>query len=135
MPVSALVDECPLYDLEPEPPANRLGHVRRGDALIATTAIPTTRSAALLASANVASRRWAFEQYDFLVGSRTVRRPEQADAAVLSRPRRRRDRLARSRCRSTAAGAASPADPTSAPPRPSASAPRTSPAPARSRSA
>jgi phosphoribosylformylglycinamidine synthase len=31
----------------------------------------------------VASRRWAFEQYDFLVGSRTVKRPQQADAAVL----------------------------------------------------
>ena len=38
---------------------------------------------ALLGSANLASRRWAFEQYDCLVGSRTVRRPEQADAAVL----------------------------------------------------
>jgi phosphoribosylformylglycinamidine synthase len=38
---------------------------------------------ALLGSANLASRRWAFEQYDWLVGSRTVRRPEQADAAVL----------------------------------------------------
>jgi phosphoribosylformylglycinamidine synthase len=41
---------------------------------------------ALLRSANLASRRWAFEQYDCLVGSRTVRRPEQADAAVLSLP-------------------------------------------------
>jgi phosphoribosylformylglycinamidine (FGAM) synthase-like enzyme len=39
---------------------------------------------ALLGSANLASRRWAFEQYDCLVGSRTVRRPEQADAAVLA---------------------------------------------------
>jgi len=38
---------------------------------------------ALLGSANLASKRWAFEQYDCLVGSRTVRRPEQADAAVL----------------------------------------------------
>ena len=38
---------------------------------------------ALLGSANLASRRWAFEQYDCVVGSRTVRRPEQADAAVL----------------------------------------------------
>src|SRR5439155_2431537 len=32
------------------------------------------------------SRRWAFEQYDCLVGSRTARRPEQADAAVLMLP-------------------------------------------------
>ena len=39
---------------------------------------------ALLGSANLASRRWAFEQYDCVVGSRTVRRPEQADAAVLT---------------------------------------------------
>jgi phosphoribosylformylglycinamidine synthase len=38
---------------------------------------------ALLSSANLASRRWAFEQYDCIVGSRTVRRPEQSDAAVL----------------------------------------------------
>jgi phosphoribosylformylglycinamidine (FGAM) synthase-like enzyme len=38
---------------------------------------------ALLGSANIASRRPVFEQYDCLVGSRTARRPEQADAAVL----------------------------------------------------
>jgi phosphoribosylformylglycinamidine (FGAM) synthase-like enzyme len=40
----------------------------------------------LLGSANLASRRWAFEQYDSVVGSRTARRPEQADAAVLMLP-------------------------------------------------
>ena len=40
---------------------------------------------------------WAFEQYDCLVGSRTVRRPEQADAAVLCSTRRRRRRGPRSR--------------------------------------
>ena len=41
---------------------------------------------ALLGSSNVASRKWAFEQYDSIVGSRTVRRPEQADASVLLLP-------------------------------------------------
>ena len=41
---------------------------------------------ALLASPNVASKRWAFEQYDSIVQSRTVRRPEAADAAVLVLP-------------------------------------------------
>ena len=41
---------------------------------------------ALLASPSVASKRWAFEQYDSVVGSRTVRRPEPADAAVLQIP-------------------------------------------------
>jgi phosphoribosylformylglycinamidine synthase subunit PurL len=41
---------------------------------------------ALLASPSIASKRWAFEQYDSIVGSRTVRRPESADAAVLGVP-------------------------------------------------
>jgi phosphoribosylformylglycinamidine synthase subunit PurL len=41
---------------------------------------------ALLASPNIASKGWAFEQYDSVVGSRTVRRPESADAAVLKIP-------------------------------------------------
>jgi phosphoribosylformylglycinamidine synthase II len=81
--VPALVDECPLYDLEPEEPANRLGMFAEQQPVIdhAVPAVDALRG--LLGSANVASRRWAFEQYDFLVGSRTVRRPQQADAAVL----------------------------------------------------
>jgi phosphoribosylformylglycinamidine synthase len=41
---------------------------------------------ALLSAPSIASKRWAFEQYDSIVGSRTVRRPEQADAAVLQLP-------------------------------------------------
>ena len=32
---------------------------------------------------NIASKRFVFEQYDSIVGSRTIRRPESADAAVL----------------------------------------------------
>ena len=38
---------------------------------------------ALLGSANLSSRRPLFEQYDPIVQSRTVRRPDEADAAVL----------------------------------------------------
>ena len=41
---------------------------------------------ALLRSPNIASRRPVFEQYDPVVQSRTVRRPDQADAAVLALP-------------------------------------------------
>ncbi|MFZ1995359.1 MAG: AIR synthase related protein, partial [Solirubrobacteraceae bacterium] len=41
---------------------------------------------ALLGSANIASRRPVFEQYDPVVQSRTVRRPDDADAAVLALP-------------------------------------------------
>lgn len=90
MPVVALVDECPLYDLDPEaptepvyaPPPRRLAEgASLGETLLA-----------LLGSPNVASKQWVFEQYDSLVGSRTVRRRGEtravqspsADAAVLS---------------------------------------------------
>ena len=80
MPVTALVDECPAYDLEPAEPATPLYPVPER---VLTAEDPGEILLGLLASANLASRKWAFEQYDSIVGSRTVRRPEQADAAVL----------------------------------------------------
>jgi phosphoribosylformylglycinamidine synthase len=84
LPVSALVDECPAYDLEPVEPATPLYPApprTLPDGLDGTGTL-----LALLGSANLASRRWAFEQYDPVVGSRTARRPGQADAAVLMLP-------------------------------------------------
>jgi phosphoribosylformylglycinamidine synthase len=84
MPVTALVDECPAYDLVPAEPATPV--YPAPEALVAADAAPDETLLALLGSANLASRRWAFEQYDSVVGSRTVRRPEQADAAVLLLP-------------------------------------------------
>ena len=83
MPVAALVDECPLYDLDPQEPADRLASFAAAPPRLAPDASPDETLRALLGSENVASRRWVFEQYDSLVGSRTVRRPAQADAAVL----------------------------------------------------
>jgi phosphoribosylformylglycinamidine synthase subunit PurL len=83
MPVAALVDECPLYDLEPGEPPDRTAAFAPPRAHVAPGAGLEETFRALLSSPNVASRRWAFEQYDFLVGSRTVRRPMEADAAVL----------------------------------------------------
>jgi len=83
MPVEALVDGCPLYDLEPAAPEGWIYGNRtslREDAGSEETLL------ALLASPSIASKRWAFEQYDSVVGSRTVRRPESADAAVLQIP-------------------------------------------------
>jgi phosphoribosylformylglycinamidine synthase len=81
MPVVALVDDCPLYELEPSEPTTPVypAPKRTIEAGLDTGATLL----ALLGSANLASRRWAFEQYDWLVGSRTVRRPEACDAAVL----------------------------------------------------
>ncbi len=82
-PVAVLVDACPLYDLEPsEPTAWLYGN----NASLDPGATGSEVLRALLAAPNVASKRWAFEQYDSIVGSRTVRRPEAADAAVLSVP-------------------------------------------------
>ena len=83
MPVSALVDECPLYDLDPREPADRLAHFAAPRARLAAGAGAGEAFRALLGSENVCSRRWVFEQYDSLVGSRTVRRPQRADASVL----------------------------------------------------
>ncbi|HEY4896738.1 MAG TPA: phosphoribosylformylglycinamidine synthase subunit PurL, partial [Solirubrobacteraceae bacterium] len=84
MPVQALVDDCPLYDLDPRKPSEPVypPSPRVLDADVTSTAALL----ALLASANIASRRPLFEQYDSIVQSRTVRRPEQADAAVLALP-------------------------------------------------
>jgi len=83
MPVEALVDGCPLYDLEPAEPE---GWIYGNRATLEVGASAEEELLALLGSPNIASKRWAFEQYDYLVGSRTVRRPEQADAAVLQLP-------------------------------------------------
>jgi phosphoribosylformylglycinamidine synthase len=94
MPVRALVDDCPLYDLHPMKP--------EGPTYAQPEAVLSLRGApggddrggegapsgeillALLCSPNIASRRPLFEQYDAIVQSRTVRRPDQADAAVLT---------------------------------------------------
>jgi phosphoribosylformylglycinamidine synthase subunit PurL len=82
MPVRALVDDCPLYDLKPEKPAAPI--YAPPAATLAKDAAPREALLALLRSPNIASRRPLFEQYDAIVQSRTVRRPEQADAAVLA---------------------------------------------------
>jgi phosphoribosylformylglycinamidine synthase subunit PurL len=82
MPVTALVDDCPLYDLEPERPADPI--YPDPPPRLAYDADPEVALLALLGSPTLASKRFAFEQYDSIVGSRTVRRPQDADAAVLA---------------------------------------------------
>jgi phosphoribosylformylglycinamidine synthase len=82
MPVASLVDGCPLYDLAPEEPGGWI----YGNGTPTSASEPGDLLLDLLESPNVASKRWAFEQYDSVVGSRTVRRPESADAAVLQLP-------------------------------------------------
>jgi len=61
IPAPLLTEECPRYELEQRP-------------------APVERAA--VAAVNHEPKTWVFEQYDHLVGSRTVRRPG-LDAAVL----------------------------------------------------
>jgi phosphoribosylformylglycinamidine synthase len=61
IPASLLTDECPRYRVEVQ---------------------PAQAQQAPVAGSNLTSRRWIYERYDQLVGSRTVRRPG-LDAAVL----------------------------------------------------
>jgi phosphoribosylformylglycinamidine synthase subunit PurL len=82
MPVAALVDECPLYDLDPRPPSSPIYPAPAP--VLAVGASPKDSLLSLLCSPNLASRRPLFEHYDPVVQSRTVRRPESADAAVLT---------------------------------------------------
>jgi phosphoribosylformylglycinamidine synthase subunit PurL len=82
LPVSVLVDDCPAYDLEPSPPV--AGLYAASDPVLTGSESLAQTLLALLRSVNIASRRPVFEQYDPIVQSRTVRRPDEADAAVLA---------------------------------------------------
>jgi phosphoribosylformylglycinamidine synthase subunit PurL len=82
LPVTVLTDDCPLYDLQPVPPSSDL--YGAPEAVLSGDESPAETLLALLRSANLASRRPVFEQYDPIVQSRTVRRPDEADAAVLA---------------------------------------------------
>ncbi len=86
LPVSVLVDACPLYDLDPVRPPDDASLYPAPEPVLDGSESPAQTLLALLSSLNIASRRPVFEQYDWIVQSRTVRRPEEADAAVLMLP-------------------------------------------------
>ncbi len=111
-----LVDECPLYDLEPGEPGG-LDLRQRGDARRRTTRAETLL--ALLGSPTIASKRWAFEQYDSIVSRAPCAGRSRPTPRCCSSPRP----APRSRSRSTATAAASPAIPTRERSRPCSSAP------------
>ncbi|HZD78422.1 MAG TPA: phosphoribosylformylglycinamidine synthase subunit PurL [Actinomycetota bacterium] len=82
VPARSLADEGPEYHRPMEPPAE-VAEALEDDPTFAT--IPVTAEDALrsvLASPNVASKRWIWEQYDSIVQGRTVLGPG-ADAAVI----------------------------------------------------
>jgi phosphoribosylformylglycinamidine synthase len=92
MPVEALVDDCPLYDLDPRAPAEPIYAAPRRVLDSSSEEDPGETLLALLRSPNIADRLPLFEQYDPVVLSRTVRRPGQGDAAVLALPARGAER-------------------------------------------
>ena len=79
IPLGPLADDAPLYD-------RPLGADRRPPRRRSTDAPRCTDIAAdlltLMASPDLASRRWIWEQYDHMVGADTVQRPG-GDAAVV----------------------------------------------------
>ncbi|MNH90327.1 Phosphoribosylformylglycinamidine synthase 2 [compost metagenome] len=83
MPVTALVDECPIYDKPSAVPA-----YYEENANVDTLRYPevTDLGGALetvLASPTVASKAWIYEQYDYMVRTSTAVRPG-SDAAVVT---------------------------------------------------
>ncbi|TAK08451.1 MAG: phosphoribosylformylglycinamidine synthase subunit PurL [Rhizorhabdus sp.] len=77
IPLGPLADEAPAYDRPwvPTPPRAPLG------AVPAKGSVPDNLLT-LMASPDLASRRWIWEQYDHMVGADTVQRPG-GDAAVV----------------------------------------------------
>ncbi len=77
IPLGPLADEAPAYDRPwvPTPPRAPLGVVPAKSSL-------SENLLTLMASPDLASRRWIWEQYDHMVGADTVQRPG-GDAAVV----------------------------------------------------
>ncbi|MNO44763.1 Phosphoribosylformylglycinamidine synthase 2 [compost metagenome] len=83
MPVTALVDECPIYNKPSTVPAY---YVENADVDTNRYAEVTDLSGALdkvLSSPSVASKAWVYEQYDTMVRTSTAVRPG-SDAAVVT---------------------------------------------------
>ncbi len=78
IPVPPLADEAPVYDRPAEPPKARPAPPARHAAPVA----PADALRAMLASPNVASKKWVYRQYDWIVQSNTIVGPG-SDAAVL----------------------------------------------------
>ena len=82
LPVDLLADEAPSYRREMRPPD--FSGRRTLNAL--PDRPPEERLLALLKRPTIASKRWAYEQYDYSVRASTVLSPGQADAAVIRLP-------------------------------------------------
>nr|WP_294918001.1 phosphoribosylformylglycinamidine synthase subunit PurL [uncultured Neokomagataea sp.] len=78
IPLAPLAEEAPIYD-RPRAPLEAPRHIQPpADPVGIEHALLT-----LIASPDLASRAWIWNQYDSLVGGQTVQRPGGADAAIV----------------------------------------------------
>ena len=83
IPNPALTDEAPVYKRplarwEPSVPRDKPEHILLGE-----RADLTARLKQLLASPNISSKRWVWQQYDHMVQTNTVEAPGAGDAGVI----------------------------------------------------
>ena len=83
IPNTALTDEAPVYQRpmkrwQPPVPAEMPEHIKLGEKSDFTEDLKR-----LLASANVCSKRWIYQQYDSMVQTNTVEGPGAGDAGVI----------------------------------------------------
>ncbi|HUJ25483.1 MAG TPA: phosphoribosylformylglycinamidine synthase subunit PurL [Myxococcales bacterium] len=81
LPIAPLTDEAPQYDR----PRQRPAWLDQAQQLPEIPQPPSLKAAllAVLASPNVASKEWVYQQYDHMVRIGTAVRPGQGDAAVV----------------------------------------------------
>jgi phosphoribosylformylglycinamidine synthase subunit PurL len=82
VPARSLADDGPAYERRMEWPAGRHEILEDDPTFAPVDTDPREAFLAVLSSPNVASKRWAFEQYDQLVQGATVA-PPGSDAAVI----------------------------------------------------
>jgi phosphoribosylformylglycinamidine synthase subunit PurL len=82
IPARSLADDGPAYERRMERPAGRHEILEDDPTFAPVDTDPRDAFLAVLSSPNVASKRWAFEQYDQLVQGATVAPPGR-DAAVI----------------------------------------------------
>ncbi|SDW70479.1 phosphoribosylformylglycinamidine synthase subunit PurL [Paenibacillus sp. CF384] len=83
MPVTALVDECPMYDKPSQEPAYYAANAAIDTTAYAEVTDLTGALKQVLASPTVASKEWVYNQYDYMVRTSTAVQPG-SDAAVVT---------------------------------------------------
>lgn len=83
MPVTALVDECPVYEKPSQEPAYFRENAKVDTAAYTEISDLTGTLKKILASPTVASKEWVYSQYDYMVRTSTAVQPG-SDAAVVT---------------------------------------------------